>query len=284
MVIIASFREAMGLLLHKPVLWINGLVVGLLSAVEVLLTLGDAGFYAERIWILEVLVVPFLVAATLGMIRDREYGLSAYIKSGLKYYFNVLLPSLMIFFAAILTVFLVVVTLTVLGIGPDFDVISIITLGVIVPVVYFTFFYDAAAVFEQKKVFESLRRSVEFVISKGLGTIGFFAVLLGLFVLIGMGALVVWSALLAGQLEPLTQMPQEQLETMMPEDILALLGTTGVWISAGVYATALGLYVTVLYPFKAIFYRNSVKPDAGPQGPQGPQGEYDEKGRWYKYT
>lgn len=278
--ILASLKEALGLLLRTPVLWINGLAIGLLAALELLLSMGDTAFYAERIWILEVLAIPFFVAATFGVIRDREFALSAYVRNGLKYYFNVLLPSLMIFFAAILTVFLVVITLTVLGIAPALDIISFIAFGVIVPVLYFTFFYDAAAVFEQKKVFESLKRSVEFVVSNGLGTIGFFVALLGLFILIGMAALLVWSALLAGQLEPLTQMPQEQLETLMPEDILALLGTAGVWISAGVYAAALAIYVSVLYPFKAIFYLNSAKPGSAPVAPQG---EYDEKGRWYKY-
>jgi hypothetical protein len=278
--IFASLKEAVGLLLRTPALWINGLAVGLLAALELLLSMGDTAFYAERIWIFEVLAIPFLVAATFGMIRDRDFSLGAYLRNGLKYYFNVLLPSLMIFFAAILTVFLVVVTLAVLGIAPDLDIISIIAFGVILPVLYFTFFYDAAAVFEQKKVFESLKRSVEFVVASGLATIAFFAVLLGLFILIGMAALAVWSALLAGQLEPLTTMTPEQLEMLMPEDILALLGTTGVWISAGIYATALALYVTILYPFKAIFYQKSVKPEAAPRELQG---EYDEKGRWYKY-
>jgi hypothetical protein len=276
--VLASFKEAMGLLLRTPVLWINGLAVGLLSALELLLGFGDAGFYAERIWILEILVIPFLVAATFGMIRDHEFGLSAYARNGLKYYFPVLLPSLMIFFAGILTVFLVVITLTVLGIGPNLDVISVIAFGVMVPLVYFTFFYDAAAVFEQQKVFESLKRSVEFVISNGFRTIAFFVVLLGLFILIGMGALVLWSGLLAGQLEQLAQMSPEQLELLMPEDIVALLGATGLWISTVIYAAALAIYVTILYPFKAVFYQKAVQPGAVPEG------EYDEKGRWYKFS
>ncbi|HDR73113.1 MAG TPA: hypothetical protein ENN85_04280 [Methanoculleus sp.] len=276
--ILASLKETIGLLLHKPVLWINGLAVGILSALELLLSFGDAGFYAERIWILEVLVMPFLVAGTFGMIRDHEFALSAWLRNGRKYYFNVLLPSLLIFFAAILTVFLAVITLIVLGIEPSLDIISFVAFGVIVPVVYFTFFYDAAAVFEQQKVFESLRRSVEFVISGGFRTFGFFIVLIALFLFIGMAALVLWSGLLAGQLEPLIQMSTDQLETLMPEDILALIDTTGMWISAGIYAAALGLYVTILYPFKAVFYRYSVQPAADPQG------EYDEKGRWFKYS
>ncbi|MDG6257737.1 MAG: hypothetical protein QCH35_09095 [Methanomicrobiaceae archaeon] len=276
--VLASLKETIGLLLHKPVLWINGLAVGILSALELLLSLGDAGFYAERVWILEVLVMPFLVGGTLGMIRDHEFALSAWLRNGRKYYFNVLLPSLLIFFAAILTVFLAVITLTVLGIGPSLDIISFVAFGVIVPLVYFTFFYDAVAVFEQQKVFESLRRSVEFVISGGFRTFGFFIVLIALFFVIGIAALALWSGLLAGQLEPLTQMSPDQLETLMPEDITALIDTTGIWISAGIYAAALALYVTILYPFKAVFYRNSVQPAADPQG------EYDEKGRWFKYT
>lgn len=279
--VLASFKEAMGLLLRTPVLWINGLAVGILSALEIVLSVGDAGFYAERIWIFEVLVIPFLVAATFGMVKDHEFGLSAYMKNGLKYYFNVLLPSLMIFFAAIVTVFLVVITLTVLGIGPELDIISVIAFGVIIPLVYFTFFYDAAAVFEQQKVFASLKRSVEFVLANGFRTIAFFVVLLGLFILIGMGALVLWSALLAGQLEPLTRMSPGELEMLMPGDIIALLGATGLWISAAVYAAALAVYVTILYPFKAVFYKNSVHPGGEPRA--ATQGEYDEKGRWYKY-
>ena len=97
------------------------------------------------------------------------------------------------------------------------------------------------------------------------------------FAVLGFAALFAWTALLVDKLEPLVSMSPEELQAVMPEDILALIGTEGIWITAIVYAVVIVLFSVFLYAYKASFFRNH----AG--AVQAEQGEYDEKGRWYKY-
>lgn len=277
--VFAALKEAFRLLRTMPVIWLTGIAMGGLSALQLILSAGTDAFYAERIWIFQTLILPFFVAGTYGVIKKDRTDLSSYIHEGFAYYFRILIPSLIIFFAAILTVFLVVVTLSLLGIANDLDVISMLSFGIIIPFVFFTFFYDTAAVFEDRKVFETIRRSIEFVIQNPFRTLSFFLVAMLLFLVIAMAAIIIWSMLLAGQLEPLTQMTQEELAVLMPEDLLAMMGETGIWITAAISLAAVSLFSAILYPFKAAFYLRYAQTPSFTQM----QGEFDEKGRYYKY-
>ncbi len=64
---------------------------------------------------------------------------------------------------------------------------------------------------------------------------------------------------------------------LTPQNLLNLLGVEGILVTAVIYAALVAVFTTVLYAYKACFFRNRA------EGTLSPQGEYDEKGRWYRY-
>jgi len=269
-----SVTGAAGLLRRHPVLWSVGLVMGALAALDLVIPVYGSAFYAQPLAFLQVLVTPFLVGGVYGTIRTENFTMAEFIESGKACYFRILLPALVIFFAVLLTLVLLMIPLTLLGAG----VMVPLLFGVILSIAFFTFFYDTVAVFEETGVFESIRRSIEFVMNNLGGVLVFYLTNIVVFVTLGLAGIFAWTALLIGKLEPLTTMSPAELETMVPGDLFALIGTEGVWIAAIIYAVVIVLFSAFLYAYKASFFKNHVG-----AAPAQQQGEYDEKGRWYKY-
>jgi hypothetical protein len=273
-----SLKDAARLLREHPVLWLIGVVMGALAVLDIMVPVYGGAFYTQPLALLQALVVPFLAGGVYGTIKGEAFSVGEFLQSGKAYYFRILLPTMIIFFAALLTVFLLAVPLALLGAGAAAGMTPLL-FGVLVSIVFFTFFYDAVAVFEETTVFESIRRSIEFVMNNLGSVLLFYLANIVVAIALGFAALFAWTALLAGKLESLTLMDQTELQTVMPEDILALIGTEGIWITAVVYAMVIVIYSAFLYAYKASFFRNHV----GAAAARMPQGEYDEKGRWYKY-
>jgi len=273
-----SLTNAAGLLRRHPVLWSVGLVMGALAVLNLVIPVYGGTFYVEPLALLQVFVIPFLAGGVYGTVRAETFSVGEFLQSGRTYYFRILLPALVIFFAAILTVLLLAIPLALLGAGAAAGMTPLL-FGVLVSIAFFTFFYDTVAVFEETNVFESIRRSIEFVMNNLGSVLIFYLVNIVVLIALGFAGLVTMSALLVDKLEPLTHMNPTELQAVMPQDILALIGTEGVWITAAVYAIVMVLFSAFLYAYKASFFRNH----ADAPGVQQQQGEYDEKGRWYKY-
>ena len=58
--ILASLKEASGLVGSRPVLWIPGMVTGLLIFTDLMTGYYGGTFLTGRLWLIEILVVPFL--------------------------------------------------------------------------------------------------------------------------------------------------------------------------------------------------------------------------------
>ncbi|MDN7023965.1 hypothetical protein FGU65_03490 [Methanoculleus sp. FWC-SCC1] len=276
--VLESFTEALGLLRRRPILWSIGLVMGAFAIFDIALPFYGGTFYAEPLALLQVVVVPLLTAGVYGTIKTGDYSPGSFAAAAKTYYFRVLLPALVIFFAAVVTVLLLAAPVALIGFGSE--IVVFMLLGVFVTFVFFTFFYDTAAVFEDAKVFDSIRRSVEFVLHASGSVLLFFVVTIGVLLGLGFAGIFVWAAILAPQLEPLTQMNATELQTVMPQDILPLIGGEGIWVTAIIYALVVLIATSILHVYKACFFRRHARPAT--LQPQ-PQGEYDEKGRWYKY-
>ncbi|MCC7564872.1 MAG: hypothetical protein KO206_01150, partial [Methanomicrobiaceae archaeon] len=184
---------------------------------------------------------------------------------------------------AVLTMLLLVLTLMIPGIPVSEEILGFMTLGVLVPFIFFTYFYDTAAVFEDRKVFDSIRRSVEFVLNNAGGVILFY--IANILILLGVvfAGVIVWTLLLAEKLEPLIGMTTAEIQELMPQDILSLIGADGIVITAAIYALVALVSTTILYTYKACFYRRLSAGTAALENGGMIGGEYDEKGRWYKY-
>jgi hypothetical protein len=283
---IKSFVLACRLLGKRPEFWLAGVVAGLLASAIWLVFIFSGEFFAGRLVVLAGLAALFFITGIYGMIKGDETGLSPLFKNGIQYYFRVLLPQLVIIFGVVIIVALVAITLTLFGSAMDPVMIASMTIIFLIPTLLLTFFADTAGVFEDQKVFASIRRSTLLVSQNITRVIGFFLVSLLVTCAILFWLMIVWEALLYSQLEPITRYTTEQIEAITPDQLLALIGTDGVWVSAAMIFCAGLVLVPVLFSYKAIFFRTlagSMIPAASTIPIQPATGEYDSKGRWYKY-
>lgn len=272
-----ALKDGLAYIRKWPILWILGIVAGALAAITLLLQFFSGTFYSERIGIIQLLILPFFIGGSLHIVREKRGSLSILIEGGKRYYFRILLASMVIIFAALITMLLLVITLAIIGISAEATIFPIIIAGVLVPILFFTFFYDTVLVFENRKVLESLRCSVEFVINGSFNVLLFIILNLIIFAGIVVIAFTLWALWLGERLEPLINQNLTAPVAIDPSFLLEVLGTDGVFLTAFVYFVALTVGVTILYAYKAAFferYRTNT-PDS--------TGEYDTKGRWYKY-
>jgi hypothetical protein len=279
--VLASLKEALGLVTRHPVLWLPGIVLALASAADLNIEYYGGSFLAGKLWILEIVILPFFVAGLLAAVKNKDMTFRGFVTAGLKNYFRVLLPGIVILFAALITAVLLIIPLSLVGTpGSALGLYAGILMGVAVPFIFMMYFYDAVAVFENEKVFESIRRSIELTMNHTGLVVKFFlvniAILLTGFFIIFM----VWTMMFFDKLTPLTTMNATEIQTITPDYFTSLLGADGIIISSIIFAVGALVLVTVLYTYKACFYKVL---SGATLSVIAVQGEYDEKGRWYKY-
>jgi uncharacterized membrane protein len=277
---LSALRDTIDLLTRIPVLWFPGVVCGGLAAVLWLVFITSGTFFAGRLLIIFSLIGLFFIIGILAAIQKKGSTFKDLFADGAGYYFRVLVPTLVVSFGIVLVFVLVILTLTMFGLKPDAGLLTFLVFGVLLPTIILTFFYDTAVIFEGKKVFESLERSIE-VVTGHLGeVILFFAGCLLIFCSICFVMMIIWSAFLADQLEPITRYNETQIQSFTPELFIGMIGVDGVWITALILFCGITLLIPVLYTYKACFYRQI---SGKITQVQQQIGEFDSKGRWYKY-
>ena len=278
-----SLKSGLGLL-KNPVLWITPIICGILACFQMLLAFDDSGiFFGEKLGIMWLFIMPFFLAATYGCINKSEFTIRSFMNEGFRGYFKILLPGFLLFFvAAIIIIFASAPAMAGLGGIYMFLMLAL----VFVPFLILTFFYDTAAIFEGKKVFDSIKRSYEVVVQKPPEVISFFAVIFLLSVIVGFGLMVLWSGAMTEQLMPLMDMSDSELNELSadPEAFLEIIGDYGVMVTSIFYSFAVFLSVLIILRYKAVFYRDFLMPVRAEETVIEDTGEYDEKGRWYKYS
>jgi hypothetical protein len=273
-----TLSEALSRLADTPVLWITGLYLGGLFALGILSEADGNTVLGARILFFGLCALPFFLGGTYGALRDGGKGIQGYLAAGTRYYFRILLAGSLIIAAAFFTVFLIMVPFTLLG-GSPLAYFPAALLGVGIPFAFFTFFFDTAAVFEDRKVLDSIRRSVEFVTGSPGRTLSFYLVNLAFVFLAVFFGLFFWSIIIAERLQPLVETNLTAVQNMTGPELLDLIGIPGIEAGAAIGFAAVTLGVTLLLTFKACFFRRAAV--ASPAAPT--IGEYDEKGRWYRY-
>jgi hypothetical protein len=272
-----SLREALNRMADTPAVWIAGLYLGALFALDLLLPISGNTVMGARIGFLGLCALPFFLGGTYGVIKGEGTDLRGYIGAGGRNFFRILLAGTLIIAAAFLTVLLVLVPFTLLGGSPVMYLPAAI-FGVAIPFAFFTFFFDTAAVFEDRKVLDSIRRSVEFVTGRPGRAMVFYLVNLGIGILIFLPASLIWSVIIADRIQPFIGANQTLLLNMTATQLVSLIGVPGLGAGAAIGFLAVTLGATLLISFKACFYRRAAV--AAPAAPA--VGEYDEKGRWYR--
>ena len=280
---IAELKEALALLVRIPVLWIPGAAGGLLAAVLwITFNLYDP-FFAGRLTIISGLVLLFFITGMLTIMRNNEGDSKSFFADGIRYYFRVLLPQVVIVSVILLIFILLTITFSLFGIS-DISILTAFTIGFIIPTFIITFFYDTAAVFEERRVFDSIRRSVQLVFAHMSKVLIFLFVFVVIIAGITFISIIMWSIILSlvlyDKLEPIS-LNQTQLQTLTPDQFIALIGPEGIWITAVFLFIGMFLLFPILYCYKGCFFKKLAGTTIIIQ--QSTTGEYDSKGRWYKY-
>ncbi|MDD1634096.1 MAG: hypothetical protein LUQ58_00650 [Methanomicrobiales archaeon] len=277
--VLGSLHAALDLL-RSPSAWLPGLALGIFAASSLLL-LGSSGpFTAERLFVLEMVTFPFFIAGLYGMVKTNDRTYRSFTTSGISGYYRVLLPSVVLIFAISLTILLALIPLMIAGLAET--VLPFTVVSVSITILFFTFFYDAAAILEGRKVLDCLRRSVEFVLTHARDCIIFYLVVIVISAAILFGIMILWTAALYDKISPLASYNATQMQAFTPDQFMAILGPDGMAVSAFFLFAGLAILVSVVLGFKACFYRDRSEASP-PEVEQVIEGEYDSKGRWYKY-
>lgn len=275
-----EFREAAGLLLRMPLLWVPGIAGGAFMTTVWLILIFSGSFYTSRLIVIFSLVLLFFTTGSLVLIRKNEHTPRVFIDGGLQYYFRVLLPLLVIGGILMLVLLLCSVIFALIGLGSDIGLITSLTFGFMLPTLMLTFFFDTAAVFEDQRVFDSIRRSILLVSGHMTEALVFFIISAVYCMGVIFGLMIVWEAILFERLKPLMDFTEAQKQAFTPDQLIAMIGQDGIWITAVVLFVGAVFILPLLISYKACFFRKI----AGRMLiEQKTCGEYDSKGRWYKY-
>jgi hypothetical protein len=203
------------------------------------------------------------------------------LKGGVRYFFRILLPQIVIVFSVLLVFIVCMITFSLAGLSSDVGVLTVLTFAIMVPTLILTSFFDTAAVFEDKHVFESIQRSIMLVSTHLSNVISFFAVCAGICAAVFFGLMILWEAILFDKLKPIMDFTDAQREAFTPDQLVAMIGPEGIWLTALVLFIAFFLIIPVVYSYKAVFFRKMASSTVLIQ--QQAIGEYDSKGRWYRY-
>lgn len=285
--VLTEFKEALGLIRRIPVLWISGLVTGVLAALLWFIFNMQGSFFASRLILISLLFVIFFLAGSYAVIRKENGSFRDLFTGGIQYFFKVLLPLMVIIFGALILVTLVMISLSFGGVPADPEFLSIFSIIILIPVTFFTIFFDVAAVFEDRTVFRAIQRSIELVTAQSARVFKFFIISAAFAFFVIFSLMMLWEAVLYEKLEPLTRFNETQIAAFTPEQLIEMVGADGTLITAICLFIGFFILVPVLTTYKTCFFRSLTKDSQGSQEStsinQPVTGEYDSKGRWYKY-
>ncbi|MEI7648487.1 MAG: hypothetical protein WCJ47_02105 [Methanomicrobiales archaeon] len=279
--VLTELKEAFGLLRSIPVLWVPGLVAGVLAAVLWLIYNTQGSFFAMRLILIFSLIAVFFLTGSYALIRNGKGSIRELFTGGIQYFFRVLMPLLVIIFCTLILVTLVMITLSFGGIPANPEFLGVFSICILVPVAFLTIFFDTAAVFEDLRIFDSIRRSIELVTAQLARVLKFYVVSAAVFFVITFALMIVWEAALYDKLEPLTRFNETQIATFTPDQLTGMIGTNGIVITAVCLFFGFLLLLPILSTYKSCFFRSLPKGSISIE--QKITGEYDSKGRWYKY-
>jgi hypothetical protein len=278
---IAALRDAIGLLFRMPLLWVPGIIGGIFAAILWMTLFVSGAFFTSRLLVIFSLVLLFLVTGMLLVIKNSEGTIRTLLEGGTTYFFRVLLPQLVIGFALMIVFILCTITFALLGQVPDIGLLTFLTLGIMIPTLMLTFFFDIAAVFEDRRVFESILRSVLLVSDNMMEVLSFFIISALLCAAVVLTLMITWEVILFEKLRPLMDFTDAQREAFTPDQLIAMIGQEGLWVTAVIVFLGVLILIPLLYSYKACFYKMIAAGHTRIE--QLTYGEYDSKGRWYKY-
>ncbi|MDO9324294.1 MAG: hypothetical protein Q7T80_04970 [Methanoregula sp.] len=279
--VLTELKEALVLLRRIPVLWVPGLVTGLIAAMLWLAYNSQGTFFATRLVLIGLLIAVFFLAGSYAVIRDGNGSIRELFLGGIQYFFRILLPLMVICFCTVILVALVMITLSFGGVPADPEFLGAFSICLFIPVAFLTLFFDTAAVFENRQIFDAIRRSIEVVTVQSFQILKFYVISAAVFFAITFSLMIVWEAALYEKLEPLTRFNETQIAAFTPEQLTGMIGADGIIVTAICLFFGFLVLMPILSAYKACFFRSVSKNSVPHEQPI--TGEFDSKGRWYKY-
>jgi hypothetical protein len=278
---VAELRQAVVQLVRMPLLLIPGIIGGIFAAILWMTLFMSGTFFTSRLIVIFWLILLLFITGMLFMIRNNGGTLRTMLAGGLQYYFRVLLPQLVILFAIMLVFILCTITFALLGQASDISLMMFFSIAILIPTLMLTFFFDMVAVFEDRRVFESIQRSVLLVSNHMMEVLAFFMVSALLCAGVIFGLMIVWEAILYDKLKPIMEFTEAEREAFTPDQLFTLIGQDGIWITAIIIFAGVLILLPLLFSYKACFFKKMASSSIRIE--QQTYGEYDSKGRWYKY-
>ncbi len=279
--VMAELREAVSLLVRMPLLFIPGIIGGGFAAIIWLTFFVSGAFFTSRLLVLFSLILLFFTTGMYAVIRDNKGTVRNLVIGGVNNYFRVLLPQIVIGFVLLLVFILCMIIFAILGLATDIALLTALAFGIMIPTLVLTFFFDTAAVFEDRRVFASIQRSVLLVSEHMKEVLSFFIVSALVCAGVIIGLMIVWEVLLFDKLRPIMDFTDTQREAFSPDQLITMIGPDGMWVTAGIVFTGILILLPLLGTYKACFYKKMASSSVKIE--QQTYGEYDSKGRWYKY-
>ncbi|ACL17373.1 DUF7847 domain-containing protein [Methanosphaerula palustris] len=273
------FVDTLRLLKRMPGLFIPGVLIAVLDAIQIWFSLTGETFIAPRLLAVELVLMPFAFAAVYGAIKADDASFKSLIREGSRNYFRVLLPGLLVAFGAVAIAVVATGLMMALVQTDSVGLVALVMMLVIAVFALLTLFYDTAAVFEEQSVFNAIRRSVAVVSRVPMAAVRFLFAAILVALGIGVPLLVIWTAALYQQLTPIATMTPVEAAAFTQDQLFALIGSNGAMITTGLYFVGFLFFFTLMTTYKALLFKEVAAEEVSAE----PQGEYDEKGRYYRY-
>ena len=280
---VQSLGEAVGWMLRSPYVWLSGLWTAAILLLAWYLYTNIGIMTAFSVAFVLAFVLPALIAGTYGIVAESESSFRVFRRYAVCCYFRQLLTSILVFLIAWVFSQFISYMLLVLGFGMGASMQ--VALFVFIPVIFFCYFADVTAVINEKRIFASVKDSFLRVANGSFSLAVFYLINIGLLILASFVLSLVFAAVAGDALLPVASMTEAELLSLSQDELLAIMSAPEV-VFAGfaAFAVCAVFFVPLFTLYKVCFFGRTaalVLPDVNLREPVG---EYDEKGRWYKYS
>lgn len=280
---VQSLGEAVGWMLRSPYVWLSGLWTAAILLISWYLYTNIGIMTAFSVAFVLAFVLPALIAGTYGIVAESESSFRVFRRYAVCCYFRQLLTSILVFLIAWVFSQFISYMLLVLGFGMGASMQ--VALFVFIPVIFFCYFADVTAVINEKRIFASVKDSFLRVANGSFSLAVFYLINIGLLILASFVLSLVFAAVAGDALLPVASMTEAELLSLSQDELLAIMSAPEV-VFAGfaAFAVCAVFFVPLFTLYKVCFFGRTaalVLPDVNLREPVG---EYDEKGRWYKYS
>ena len=280
---VQSLGEAVGWMLRSPYVWLSGLWTAAVLLLAWYLYTNIGIMTAFSVAFVLAFVLPALIAGTYGIVAESESSFRVFRRYAVCCYFRQLLTSILVFLIAWVFSQFISYMLLVLGFGMGASMQ--VALFVFIPVIFFCYFADVTAVINEKRIFASVKDSFLRVANGSFSLAVFYLINIGLLILASFVLSLVFAVFAGDALLPVASMTQDEILSLSQDELLAIMSAPEV-VFAGfaAFAVCAVFFVPLFTLYKVCFFGRRaalVLPDVILREPVG---EYDEKGRWYKYS